>query len=358
MLLRALFDSRFRRYATPSLITWIYRGCLALVVLATGWWVLVALIIMQWRNGWFWGVLLLVVAPVVGIVLLLCVRVALELVAVRFRAVEPPRPEDGEPDASPVGDAVPLVSRTGEAARSVLRSLRTQGDEPVMQPERPDPPSGPAPDTGDLTARGEGLTARHVRIAGAVSAVVLVLLLAVAVAVTSGGGGGGPDKAAAGPASTTKVTPSAIAPPPASSAAPSSSPSSTPTTTPTTAPSVVWKGALSVNGPAVMRDLDAVPPRQDPDEADLTADWLETILKSKGDAQLAVVKGHPGAAECRDAAAADGSDEAGPLDEGDVVCVATTGGHVARLTTVEAHQTATAPVLRFSAVIWQVGSGQ
>jgi hypothetical protein len=208
---------------------------------------------------------------------------------------------------------------------------------------------------------GEGLAMRHVWIAGAVGAVLLVVVLAVTLAVTSGGGDG-PDKhAAAGPASTTKVTPSASVPAssaPPVSAAPSTGPAA-PSSAPATAPVVRWRGMLTVNGPSVERDLDVVPPRQDIPNADLRGDWLKPLLIGLSGAQVAVVDGRPDAAGCRDAAAATGSDRTDRLQVGDVVCVVTSGNHVARLITTRAEQTSTAPRMSFSVVLWELpGGGQ
>lgn len=202
---------------------------------------------------------------------------------------------------------------------------------------------------------GDGLTMRHVWVASAVGAVVLVLVLAVAIAVISGGDGG-PDKraAAAPPASTTKVTPPTS---PASPSASATSSTARASSAPPTAPVVRWRGTLTVNGPDAQRDLDVVPPRTSDSDGDVRGDWLRTMLKGMSDAQLAVVRGRPGARECRDAAAAAGSDETDPLDEGDVVCVLTSGGHVARLTATHTTQTSTSPELTFKAVVWTLPGG-
>ena len=103
--------------------------------------------------------------------------------------------------------------------------------------------------------------------------------------------------------------------------------------------------------------------RQSIDESDVEAvaevlrgDWLTTVLEGEGDTQLAVLPGgaRPGARACRDAALAEGASETEPLHEGDVVCLVTGTGRVARLVTVHAAQTSTRPTLTFSVVMWDV----
>lgn len=84
-VLTALIDTRFNTLVTPTLVTWIYRGCTVAVVLMTLWWMLISVAVMTWPNGWMWGVLGLVAGPVIGLVLLLIVRVMLEVVIIRFR---------------------------------------------------------------------------------------------------------------------------------------------------------------------------------------------------------------------------------------------------------------------------------
>ncbi|WP_242911523.1 DUF4282 domain-containing protein [Actinomadura terrae] len=84
-VLVALLDTRFTTFATPVLVSWIYRGCMAVIVMVTLWWMLLAVAVMTWRNGWMWGALGLAAAPLIGFVMLLVVRVALELAVARFR---------------------------------------------------------------------------------------------------------------------------------------------------------------------------------------------------------------------------------------------------------------------------------
>ncbi|XVQ16366.1 DUF4282 domain-containing protein (plasmid) [Spirillospora sp. CA-255316] len=106
-LIGALADTRFRTLATPHLVTWIYRGCMAVIAMMTLWWIVLALWVLTWRNGWLWGLLGLIAAPLVGGVLLLAVRVVLEFVMLRFRllvpAPGPARAADQVPGESPRG---------------------------------------------------------------------------------------------------------------------------------------------------------------------------------------------------------------------------------------------------------------
>jgi hypothetical protein len=200
---------------------------------------------------------------------------------------------------------------------------------------------------------GDGLTMRHVWVASAVGAVVLVLVLAAAIAVISGGDGEPDKRAAAAPPSTTEVTPP-TSPSASHSATSSTAPASS---APPAGPVVQWRGTLTVNGPSAQRDLDAVPPRTSDSGGDVRGDWLRTMLKGMSDAQLAVVQGRPGATECRDAATTAGDSETEPLDEGDAVCVLTSGGHVARLIATHTTQTSTSPELTFTAVVWTLPGG-
>ncbi|MDL4777859.1 DUF4282 domain-containing protein [Actinomadura xylanilytica] len=96
-LLMAVLDTRFTTLVTPMVITWIYRGCLAGITVITLWWLLMAWWVLSWRNGWLWGVMMLLAAPVIGFVALLVVRVACEAVLIRYRpppiyAVDRPPP--------------------------------------------------------------------------------------------------------------------------------------------------------------------------------------------------------------------------------------------------------------------------
>ena len=225
---------------------------------------------------------------------------------------------------------------------------------------------GPTPGPTEPHDAEDGL--RRVWVAGAVGAVVLIVVLFVAFAVVGGSGGdsgdgdGSADPHAAS-ASSSSRSPAAAAVPSPTVSAPSPTPSLPPSPRPSegSAPRVVWRGTLRVDGPRARRDLDRVPPRlsERDGEPDVRGDWLKTLLEAESGAQVAVVEPgtRPGAVECRDAAAAEGSDETEPLAEGDVVCVLTAAGRVARLVTTHAAQTSTAPTLTFAAVLWDVPGG-
>lgn len=205
--------------------------------------------------------------------------------------------------------------------------------------------NGSMPDHDRST--GTGLTMQHVGIAGAVGAVLLGLVVAVAIAVTPDDDGGGPDKrGAAAPPRSTTAAPSS----PAGSAAPKPSPT-------ITAPVVRWRGMVLLKGARTERDLDTIPPRlsERAREADIRGDWLQPLVKAEWDAQVMLMRprSEPSALRCRDALATEGSDGVA-VDEGDVVCLSTTAGRVARLTIVEARITLSSPIVRARVVIWDM----
>lgn len=84
-LITALTDTRFTVLVTPLIVRWIYLGCAAMIGCMTLFSLTLALSVATWRNGWLWGVLGFVTAPVVGLVLLLIARVACEFVLIRFQ---------------------------------------------------------------------------------------------------------------------------------------------------------------------------------------------------------------------------------------------------------------------------------
>ena len=88
--LAAVFDTRFSTLVTPVVITWIYRGCMAVIALATVWCFLLAWWVSSLGSGWAWGVLGMLSAPVIGWVILLAVRVACEVALVWVRMGEQP----------------------------------------------------------------------------------------------------------------------------------------------------------------------------------------------------------------------------------------------------------------------------
>lgn len=359
-----LLDTRFRTFATPRLIAWIYRGCLAGIVVVTVWWVLVAWWMLSWRNGWFWGALLLVAAPIIGVVLLLCVRVACEFAVVRF----PQEHADDVPEADVEGreTAGALASGADGAARSVIRTGRAQEGEQVATEHPTDPEEHRVVGEGD-ERRDEGLSdapaMRPLWIAGAVGGAVLLVLVALTL-IVSASGEDDVEPRSARPGTPVPATPSPSAPasvPPATAPAVPATPSPSPSAVPT-APVERWSGTLTLTGPRTRRDLDAVPPRLSTrdGEPDIRGDWLKPIIEAESGAQVALMtpRTRPGAIECRDAAAASGSDETERLSVGDVVCVATEQGTVARLVITEAEQTSGSPVVAARAVIWSVPGQQ
>lgn len=156
-----------------------------------------------------------------------------------------------------------------------------------------------------------------------------------------------PSPAPSTPAGTAAVPPSG---PP--SAAPTSAPATSTKPAKPSKPKVTWHGSLTIHGIAAY-DLDADPPARHDRFGDIRGDFLETTLSSTVDgAYLAVTSGDPGFRTCQ-SRAANGTDETDTLSPGDVVCVQTDGGHVARLKITTAHQTASDPVVAASVTVWQ-----
>jgi hypothetical protein len=190
-----------------------------------------------------------------------------------------------------------------------------------------------------------GLSNRHVRIAGIAGGAVLIVGLAVAVG-TAGG-----SRPAAHQTKTPTPSTSALPPIAASPAPPPqvSAPPSTPTR------SVVrWHGTLTVSGPDAHRDLDSNPPQTFEQDADLNGDWLTTALKTDSDGvQIALSSTpSPAFAACREAVATNGVDHLEQVRKGNVLCLLTSQGRVARLRALEATQTSTEPVLKFDVTVW------
>lgn len=119
-------------------------------------------------------------------------------------------------------------------------------------------------------------------------------------------------------------------------------------------PTVRWKGTVLVSGPDTHRDLDSVPPRISLTDGDLNGSWLETDVRAdSASVQIAVLHGGtPGFTQCRYAAFADGSEQTPDINAGDVLCVYTSQGRIARLTAIYAAQTSGDPIVKFRAVIW------
>lgn len=253
-----------------------------------------------------------------------------------------------------------------------------------MHPDEPastDPVDNVLPDLsggerpGDVGGDGDGPhgppAMRSIWLAAGVGGVVLVLALALALIVGDSGGGkkhqAAPSAAASAPSAPVTVTVTAPATPapsassPASPSAPvpsGSAPAGPGATTPT------WTGTVTMVGPSSDRDLDSVPPRavEGGSTGDIRGDWLEPVLHSTGSGQVAQLPaGAPsGPAQCAAAIASSSSNRTETLRPGDVVCVDTGAGHVARLVVVRATQSSTSPTLEFKATVWPApqGAGQ
>lgn len=175
-------------------------------------------------------------------------------------------------------------------------------------------------------------------------------VIAIGAALALGGGTENGHKAETAP------TMPALPPTPTIVARPDPTLIPTPTNAPPTPirPHLRWKGTVMVSGPDTHRDLDSIPPRTSPDDSDLNGSWLETYIRSDSPkVQISVLHGgNPTYSQCRNAALADGSEQTPELDSGDVLCVYTSQGRIARLTTVFAEQTSGDPIVKFHAVIW------
>ncbi|MCO6011726.1 hypothetical protein NE236_42950 [Actinoallomurus purpureus] len=201
--------------------------------------------------------------------------------------------------------------------------------------------------------RNGTISTRQLRIAALAGGAVLIVGLAIAVG-TAGGGKPAPSPSpspsrTSGAAAVPPATnPPQVPPPAASTPPPTGGASPTPTT-----PVVRWHGPVTVSGPDADRDLDSVPPRTYPQDADLTGHWLETTIKAVGSGvQIAVTTGTPGYRQCRDTAAANGADHTERLGAGDVLCVITSQGRIARLITKDATQTSSDPIIKFDVTVW------
>ena len=158
-------------------------------------------------------------------------------------------------------------------------------------------------------------------------------------------------------------------PPNNATAVPINSPPKTTFTTPATPQSptavtspnpvdvhVRWHGFVTVHGLDAHKDLDGTPPRTDKMDGDLTGDWLETTIKADlPTVQIAVltgVKQLPTYKKCRDSALARGSAYTEEISTGDVLCVVTSQGRIARLRTVRATQLSLEPIVEFDVTVW------
>lgn len=158
---------------------------------------------------------------------------------------------------------------------------------------------------------------------------------------------------------TVAATPSARPAPP-----PTETLSGTPSPAPVGSPSPVtrrppfrWHGKLTLNGPASDMDLDAVPPGINEQEADIYGAFLQPqIAAEAGNVQLSVFPNAgrlPTYAQCRDSVSRGGISRTQDLNPGDVVCVKTTDGRIARLKITRGVQTSTNPIVSMTATVWE-----
>jgi hypothetical protein len=196
----------------------------------------------------------------------------------------------------------------------------------------------------------DGLPTRHVRIAAVAGGAVLIIGLAVAIG-TASGSRPKPHHTGAAPAPSTSAP---SVPPPVTSGPPATpAPTAVPSTPPVPAPVVRWHGRLTVDGPDADRDLDSVPPRTSDHDADLTGSTFETTLTGVADGvQFATLTGKSGFPQCRDAVVANGTDHTGSLHDGDMVCVLTSQGRVARLRVLHAALGFPAATIKADVTVW------
>jgi uncharacterized membrane protein len=76
----ALMDTRFNNLITPSLVRFVY--IIAMILIALG---MLALVISGFANSAGSGILLLIIAPLLGLFYLVVTRLWLELVVVLFK---------------------------------------------------------------------------------------------------------------------------------------------------------------------------------------------------------------------------------------------------------------------------------
>jgi hypothetical protein len=175
----------------------------------------------------------------------------------------------------------------------------------------------------------------------------VIVGLAVAIGTASG------SRPAVGRSASPSPSPASSAPslPPAASVPP---PSGTPSPT-STRVTVRWHGTLTLSGSSAHKDLDSIPPRTYPRDSDIRGNWLHTSVTTDAEGtQLALVTdGTPDAARCRDEVAANGTDQwSDSLQAGDVVCITTSQGRIARLTVLSAEVPDVVPVLKFDVTVW------
>jgi hypothetical protein len=135
------------------------------------------------------------------------------------------------------------------------------------------------------------------------------------------------------------------------------SPTITPSHPAAPKPRVVWHGKITLNGPASDLDLDTIPPSINEREADIFGAFLEPrIVTESDDVQISVLpnpRHAPTYRQCRDSVALSGLSRTQDLSPGDVVCVKTTHGAIARLQITRGVQTSDNPIVTFTTTIWK-----
>ncbi|MEU5880307.1 DUF4282 domain-containing protein [Spirillospora sp. NPDC047279] len=84
----ALFDFNFNHLVTPKLIKAFYVLSLLLISLSALMVVAIGLWIMQLRNGWLLGLIVIGSSPVIWVFEAILARIFMEAVVVRFKGVE------------------------------------------------------------------------------------------------------------------------------------------------------------------------------------------------------------------------------------------------------------------------------
>ncbi|HEX2315824.1 MAG TPA: DUF4282 domain-containing protein [Thermomonospora sp.] len=84
----ALLDTNFNHLVTPKLIKLWYVVALLLISLQCLVFLLLGLWMVTWDDGWAWGVMMVVAAPLVWLFEALLVRIVMEAMVVRFKGVE------------------------------------------------------------------------------------------------------------------------------------------------------------------------------------------------------------------------------------------------------------------------------
>lgn len=237
----------------------------------------------------------------------------------------------------------------------ILSRLTGRTSQPHASAPSPPPHFGDAVTPGNPRQRAGKLF--PILVIAAVIAAVLIIVPVTASFLDGGSGQADTGAVAPSPGPTTV--------PPTSSTFPSPAPAAEPTPAlpqplPTSSPKIRWRGTLNVNGIEAREDLDTAPPQISTrkGEPDVRGDWLRTELIAIPPARIALLApgDPPEPTACRTAAMTAGQSRTPALDTGDAVCVVTSLGQVAILTTKHASQTSTAPKLTFSVTIWEFSS--